>query len=152
MKKILALGVVLLTSIVLEARTFEIKAWRGETVTALVPDFCELGTVPTPLEIKFGHLEIVMYATYPNSLERRAKYDRVVWQGDRFGEPRIVEVKVPRDAAPGVYDCGMMRVTVVDRVLPEPRIGSIISIFGSILGPLPVWRRRSRFRRNIMPR
>lgn len=121
MKKLLALALVLSTFIAIEARTFEVKAWKGETVTALVPDFCELGTVPSPLKVKVGHLELVTYAPYPNSLERRAKYDRVAWEGDWFGEPRIVEVKVPRDAAPGVYDCGMMRVTVVDRVLPEPK-------------------------------
>ena len=27
----------------LEARTFEVAAWRGETVAARVPDFAELG-------------------------------------------------------------------------------------------------------------
>ena len=30
----------------LEARTFEVAAWRGETVAALVEDFAELGDVP----------------------------------------------------------------------------------------------------------
>ena len=30
----------------LEARTFEVAAWRGETVAALVEDFAELGDAP----------------------------------------------------------------------------------------------------------
>ena len=28
------------------ARSFEVSAWRGETVAARVPDFAEMGTMP----------------------------------------------------------------------------------------------------------
>lgn len=112
---------IVLALFALEARTFEISAWRGETVTFLLPDFCEVGEIPAELEIRFGHLEPVKYAITPNSLERRERYDRVVWEASSCGKPRIVEVKVPRTTKSGVYACGMMRVRVVDRELPPPR-------------------------------
>lgn len=119
--KIGCLGLFALVGLGLEARSFEVKAWRGETVTTLLPDFCELAVVPKGMEISEGHLELVKYAPNPGSLERREAYDRVVWEGKDEGKPRIVEIKVPRDTPAGVYKCGMMNVTVVDRVLPDPK-------------------------------
>lgn len=119
--KISIFAAVLLFSLGSFARSFEVSAWRGETVTALVPDFCELAVVPEGVEIKVGHLEIVKYAPNPNSMERREAFDRVVWGSEGDGEPRVVEIKVPRDTPAGVYKCGMMNVTVVDRVLPSPK-------------------------------
>ena len=104
----------------LEARTFDVTAWRGETVAARVPDFCELGEVPAGIDIRFGTLQPVKYAPAPESLQRLECYDRVTW-GKACGGPRVVEVKVPADAKPGVYACGMMSVRVVDRVLPPPK-------------------------------
>ena len=104
------------------ARTFEVTAWRGETVAARVPDFCELGEMPDGLTIRHGVLKSVKYAPTPESLQRLEVYDRVKWTRDDDDDgPRVVEVAVPADAKPGVYDCGMMRVTVVDRVLPPPK-------------------------------
>lgn len=103
------------------ARTFEVRAWRGETVVARVPDFCELGASPEGIEVKVGHLELVKYAPVPNSLERREAYDRVVWGEKSTGAPRIVEITVPRATPPGVYGCGLMNVTVLDRELPAPK-------------------------------
>jgi len=102
------------------ARTFEVTAWRGETVAALVPDFCELGAAPDSLTVRRGVLKSVKYAPEPESLQRLEAYDRVAWEADGPG-PRVVEVSVPADAKPGAYDCGMMRVTVLDRVLPPPK-------------------------------
>lgn len=119
-KKLSIFAAVTLIAFCSFSRSFEISAWRGETVTALVPDFCELALVPKGPEIRVGHLELVKYAPTPNSLERREAYDRVVWGSEGNGEPRVVEIKVPRNVKSGVYKCGMMNVTVIDRVLPPP--------------------------------
>ena len=102
------------------ARTFELVAWRGETAAALVPDFCELGQAPDGLDLRFGVLRSVKYAPAPNSVQRLECYDRVEWGACGDG-PRVVEVKVPEAAKPGVYACGMMNVRVIDRVLPQPK-------------------------------
>ena len=101
------------------ARTFEIKAWRGETAAALVPDFCELGEKPDGITLRFGILKSVRYAPKPRSVQRLEAYDLVAWDVSGAG-PRIVEVSIPTDARPGTYDCGAMRVTVLDRNLPPP--------------------------------
>ena len=103
-----------------QARTFEVVAWRGETVAARVPDFAELAPAPAGLGVRYGVLKSVKYAPSVESLQRLEVYDRVKWGDDDDG-PRVVEVSVPADAKPGVYECGMMRVRVVDRVLPPPR-------------------------------
>lgn len=104
----------------LEARTFEVAAWRGETVAARVPDFAELGNAPDGLKVRFGVLRSVKYAPAVESLQRLEVYDRVEWEEDDEG-PRVVEVSVPADAKPGVYKCGMMDIRVVDRVLPPAK-------------------------------
>ncbi len=103
-----------------EARMFTVTAWRGETVAARVPDSCELGATPAGLEIRRGALQKVDYAPAPGSLQRLALYDRVAWN-DTLTGPRVVEIHVPATAKPGDYDCGMMRVTVLDRALPPPK-------------------------------
>ena len=106
-------------SLVSAARTFEVAAWRGETVAALVPDFAELASAPGGIGVRCGVLKPVKYAPKPNSLQRLEVCDRVVWDS-KDGGPRVAEVSVPADAKPGVYECGMMRIRVVDRVLPPP--------------------------------
>ncbi len=102
------------------ARTFEVSAWRGETVAALVPDFAELAPAPAGIGVRYGVMKLVKYAPEPGSLQRHEVYDRVKWGDDDDG-PRVAEVSVPADAKPGVYECGMMRIRVVDRVLPPPK-------------------------------
>ena len=104
----------------LEARTFEVAAWRGETVAARVPDFADLGQAPDGIKVRFGVLKSVKYAPAVESLQRLEVYDRVEWNEDDEG-PRVVEVSVPADANPGVYKCGMMDIRVVDRVLPPAK-------------------------------
>ena len=104
----------------LDARTFELAAWRGETVASQVPDFCELGDVPAGIDIRFGVMQPVKYAPAPNSVQRLECYDRVQW-GMPGNGPRVVEIRVPTDAKPGTYVCGMMSVRVIDRVLPQPK-------------------------------
>ena len=119
------------------ARSFDITAWRGETVGAIVPDFVEFGKVPGEIGIRFGKLKKVKYAPCPQSLQRLEKFDRVEWAPepdwlDRLlgrrpdsdyttGSPRVVEIKVPADAKPGTYTCGAMTIEVIDRVLPPAK-------------------------------
>jgi len=102
------------------ARSFEVVAWRGETVAALVPDYAELAPSTGGISVRYGVLKSVKYAPEPESLRRLEVFDRVKWGSDDDG-PRVVEVSVPADAKPGVYEVGMMRVKVVDRVLPPPK-------------------------------
>ena len=102
------------------ARTFEVVAWRGETVAARVPDFAELAPAPAGIGVRYGVMKSVKYAPSVESLQRLEVFDRVKWGSDDDG-PRVVEVSVPADAKPGVHECGMMRIRVVDRVLPPPR-------------------------------
>ena len=119
MKSRVVFAAVAALSMACHARTFEVVAWRGETVAALVPDFAELAPAPAGIDVRYGVLKSVKYAPEPHSLQRLEVYDRVKWGSDDDG-PRVVEVKVPAAARPGVYECGMMRVRVVDRVLPPP--------------------------------
>ena len=104
----------------LEARTFEVAAWRGETVTARVPDFAELGKVPDGIGVRFGVMKPVKYVPVGESVQRLEAFDRVEWDSNDNG-PRIVEISVPADAKPGVYACGMMNIRVIDRVLPPAK-------------------------------
>ena len=118
--KLIAVVVATAGAFALEAKTFEVAAWRGETVAALVEDFAELGPVPEGIGVRFGVLKPVKYAPAVGSLQRLEVYDRVQW-GSKDEGPRVVEVSVPADAKPGVYRCGHMNVRVVDRVLPPAK-------------------------------
>ena len=120
LKTLVVAAVAVAGAFALQARTFEVTAWRGETVAARVPDFAELGKAPDGIKVRFGVLESVKYAPTVESLQRLEVYDRVEWNSDDDG-PRVVEVSVPADAKPGVYSCGMMNIRVVDRVLPPAK-------------------------------
>ena len=120
LKTLVVAAVAVAGAFALQARTFELTAWRGETVAARVPDFAELGKAPDGIKVRFGVLESVKYAPTVESLQRLEVYDRVEWNSDDDG-PRVVEVSVPADAKPGVYSCGMMNIRVVDRVLPPAK-------------------------------
>ena len=118
--KAILVAVAAVLSVAASARTFEVAAWRGETVAALVPDFAELAPAPAGVSVRYGVLRSVKFAPAPHSLLRHEAYDLVEW-GSSANGPRVVEVSVPVTAKPGVYEVGMMRVRVVDRVLPPPR-------------------------------
>ena len=120
LKTLVVAAVAVAGAFALQARTFEVTAWRGETVAARVPDFAELGKAPDGIKVRFGVLKSVKYAPTVESLQRFEVYDRVKWNSDDDG-PRVVEVSVPADAKPGVYSCGMMNIRVVDRVLPPAK-------------------------------
>lgn len=120
MKFVATIVVFVAAALTSSARTFEVSAWRGETVAVLVEDFAELGRAPEGIGIRFGVLKPVWYARQPRGLQREEVYDRVVWGGVGEG-PRIVEVSVPVEMKPGVYKCGHMSIRVVDRVLPPAK-------------------------------
>ena len=120
LKTLVVAAVAVAGAFALQARTFELTAWRGETVAARVPDFAELGKAPDGIKVRFGVLKSVKYAPTVESLQRLEVYDRVKWNSNDDG-PRVVEVSVPADAKPGVYSCGMMNIRVVDRVLPPAK-------------------------------
>ena len=120
MKKDIVFAAAAALALASQARTFEVAAWRGETVAVRVPDFAELAPAPGGIGVRYGVMKSVKYAPSVESLQRLEVYDRVKWGDDDDG-PRVAEVCVPADARPGVYECGMMRVRVVDRVLPPPR-------------------------------
>ena len=103
-----------------KTRTWEISAWRGETLAVRLPDNVELGAVPEGISLKVGAALPVKFLADPQGLQLAEAYDRVRW-GAPAGGPRFVEIAVPADAKPGVYACGMMRLKVVDRVLPPPK-------------------------------
>ena len=118
--KAFALAGVVALAVGAQARTFEVAAWRGETVAARVPDFAELGgEPPAGVTVRYGVMKSVKYAPKKGSLQRLEVYDRVVWGGAGNG-PRVIEVSVSPDAKPGTYLCGMMNIRIVDRVLPPP--------------------------------
>ena len=60
-KSIVAVSVAAL-SFAVSARTFEVAAWRGETVAARVPDFAELSPAPAGIDVRYGVLKSVKYA------------------------------------------------------------------------------------------
>lgn len=121
MKNVFSFVLILFSTLVASARTFEVRAWRGETIASRVPDFCEIGVAPEGIEVKIGCLALVKYAPTPNSLERREVYDRVVWEAKSAGAPRVVEITVSSTMPPGVYACGMMNIVVIDRELPKSK-------------------------------
>ena len=102
------------------AATMEMTLWRGETADEIVPHNIELGAAPAGVEVRVGSLKGVRYAPRSGSLQRLETLDRVVWDGGS-GADRVVEVRVPAEAKPGVYGCGDLRITVIDRTLPAPK-------------------------------
>ena len=61
MKGVFGLAVALMATVA-SARTFDVTAWRGETLAARVPDFCELGDEPDGISVRRGVLKDVAYA------------------------------------------------------------------------------------------
>ena len=102
------------------ARSFEVAAWRGETVAVRVPDYAELVQATDAIKVRYGVLKSVKYAPEPKSLQRVEAFDLVDWGSSEPG-PRVAEVSVSTDAKPGLYNIGMMTVRVIDRVLPPAK-------------------------------
>ena len=102
------------------AMSFEVAVWRGETFVALMPDFVEIENASEGIAVRYGVLQPVRYAPVPGSLQRVYGMDRVEW-GITSGGPRVVEISVAPEMKPGVYECGMMRIRVINRVLPPAK-------------------------------
>ena len=128
MKRLMMSCCALAVSLTVLAQTFDLTAWRGETLAARLPDFCELGAPFEGLAARTGLAVPVRYAPEPNSLRRVETCDRVVWdrsfadssRSARVGA-RVIEIAVPADAKPGVYVSGLLRVKVLDRTLPPAK-------------------------------
>ena len=124
MKKLALASVLAALAALVQARQFEVAAWRGETVAALVEDFAvpdmDLNLLPEGVEGRMGTLREVRYMTAPRSLQYLYCADRVEWESDEKG-PRVVELTVSADAKAGVYNVGPMKLKIVDRVLPPAR-------------------------------
>ena len=101
------------------ARTQTIRVWRGETVTALVEDFAELGGAPDGIAMRTGVIRPVKYSPRSYGMDIQTRYDRVEWGATGAG-PRIVEISVPPETPAGTYRSGALEIHVVDRVLPPP--------------------------------
>ena len=124
MKKLALASVLAALAALVQARQFEVAAWRGETVAALVEDFAvpdmDLNLLPEGVEGRMGTLREVRYMTAPRSLQYLYCADRVEWESDEKG-PRVVELTVSADAKAGVYNAGPMKLKIVDRVLPPAK-------------------------------
>ena len=80
------------------ADDFKVSAWRGETLSVLVPDYTELGDPPIGLEVRCGVLRTVRYRPVPSELQVAECFDIVDWSTSSGGTPRLAEIKVPRTA------------------------------------------------------
>ena len=124
MKKAVVLFLLAVIGMLAQARQFEVAAWRGESVAALVEDYAvpdmDLGLLPEGVKGRIGTLREVRYMTAPKSLQYLYCADRVEWDSDESG-PRVIELTVASDAKPGVYDVGPMKLKIVDRLLPQPK-------------------------------
>ena len=124
MKKAVVLLAAVALGLAAQARQFEVAAWRGETVTALVEDFAvpdmDLDLLPEGVKGRIGTLCEVRYMTAPRSLQYLYCADRVDWEEGEAG-PRIIELEIAPDTKAGVYDVGPMKLRIVDRVLPPAR-------------------------------
>ena len=102
-----------------QARTYEVALWRGETAQLRIPDEIELGAAPAPLKVREGSIKEVKYRANRHKLVYSSVADKVEWNGWKEGA-RVVEISAPADMKAGVYKCGMLDIRVVDRVLPPP--------------------------------
>ena len=124
MKGIGELGVCGLTALValtLSAARYDgVAVWRGETFTKLLPDSVEVGPMPDGISLKVGIAEPVRYLDRPGGTHYQYAADRVVWGSESVGL-RVLSVTAAPDMKPGLYRCGAVDVTVLDRTLPPAK-------------------------------
>ena len=113
------LTMALMTVLAAGARSFEVSVWRGETAAFALDERAEI-KAPEGLGLRLGTAKEVKYISKPGGRHYQSALDKVVW-GDTKGPHFWAEVTVPVEAKPGVYDMGMYKIRVVDRVLPPPR-------------------------------
>ena len=83
--------------------------WKGEEHYLELPENISLPENTAPFEVKQGVLREVSGA-----------FDRVEWNATD-GAHRVALITVPRSVKAGKYTLGDLKVTVIDRVLPEKR-------------------------------
>ena len=124
--------------VALAASALELAAWRGETVSAWVPQgekivrgssgkggsaFSKKAPAHKGIHVKTGVARDVKFVTKVGAFDYGSVPDRVVWGQGAFGADakRVVSVTVDADAQPGTYAFGDLKVRVVDRVLPPAK-------------------------------
>ncbi len=118
--RVVVASCVALAAVCASARSFEIALWRGETAACEMPDFWEVAPAPDGISVKLGSAKEIKYADRPFGRQYRSCLDKVEWDGGKG--PRLwAEISVPADAKPGVYDMGMVRIRVVDHMLPPAK-------------------------------
>ncbi len=123
MNKSISKGVALAVTVTaLSAAAMDMAAWRGETVNAFLPDGENVAEARDGFVVKVGALKGVDYNQAPVIWRKVMSnaLDRVAW-GDPAATSRVVQVRVPRDAKPGVHAFGDLRVKVLDRAITPVR-------------------------------
>ena len=107
----------------LAASALELAAWRGETVSAWVPQgekivrgssgkggsaFSKKAPAHKGIHVKTGVARDVKFVTKVGAFDYASAPDRVVWGLSAFGSDakRVVSVTVDADAQPGTYAFG----------------------------------------------
>ena len=104
----------------LSASAVDLSAWRGETVAFKLPAGEKIGRPPAGISVRTGVLQDVMYVTKAKGKEYDSVADRVLWDATMEGQ-RVVSLKVARDAKPGTYKFGDVKIRVTDRTLPPAK-------------------------------
>ena len=117
-----ALSILLFAIVAVPAMALDIIAWKGETVNAFLPDGENVAEARDGFVVKVGALKGVDYNQAPVIWRKVMSnaLDRVVW-GDPAETQRVVQVKVPCGAKPGVHAFGDLRVKVLDRAITPVR-------------------------------
>ena len=106
------------------ARSYEVPVWRGEKTAVRVPHFAEnadgFTAAPAGVAVRFGVLRRVRYLKDPENVVVAESLDRVEWGSSAPGR-KVVEIAAAPDARPGLYECGMLNIRVLDRTLPPAK-------------------------------
>ena len=109
--------------VALTASAIELSAWRGETVSAWVPQgekivfgasgksgasLSRKDAAPKGIRVKTGVARDVQFVTKVGAFDYASVPDRVTWGQGAIGDgaKRVVSVAVDADAKPGTYAFG----------------------------------------------
>jgi hypothetical protein len=120
MKKSTLLMMFITVSCLLYGNDFNVALWRGETMHIRIPDnvVLEKASADTGIKIRQGRIKAIRYLPDKYHLEYKYVADKVVWGDESIDGPIVLEISASKDAKPGVYKFGYLKVRVVDRVLP----------------------------------
>ena len=98
-----------------------VTVWRGESHAVLLADEIRdtVNDIPE-VKVETGTLLPVRYATAAHGLDYAFKADRAV-VGSKAPGVHFAIINAAPDAKPGTYSFGLLKVTVLDRLLPAPR-------------------------------